>query len=241
MKKLSYNPFGKLTRFEWMLWIVSVLVIGGGFLMASGDFLTLSASLIGVTALILVAKGDTWGQILTCIFALFYAAISWKMRYYGEMFTYVGMTAPIAGAAAVAWLRHPYEGTTEVEVALLSGKKLARIAFLTVSVTAAFYFILAFFGTANLIPSTISVATSFAASALVFYRSPYYGLAYAANDLVLIVLWVLAAMDDPVYVPMVLCFAMFMVNDLYGFINWMQMRKRQKKAPSASEMSADEA
>ena len=234
MKALLYNPFRKLTKFEWSLWILSLIVVGGGSLLSQG-FLTAAASLIGVTALIFVAKGDTWGQILTCVFALLYAVISWEMRYYGEMITYVGMSAPIAAAAVVEWLRHPYEGTTEVEVAALTKKKTALIAFLTIAVTVLFYFILAFFDTANLIPSTVSVATSFAAASLVFCRSPYYGLAYAANDVVLIVLWVLASMEDTTYIPMVLCFAMFFANDMYGFINWTRIRNRQKKPHPGDE------
>lgn len=229
MKALLYNPFRKLTKFEWVLWILSLVVVGGGFLASSGDILTLTASLIGVTALIFVAKGDTWGQILTCVFALLYAVISWEQRYYGEMITYVGMSAPIAAAAVVEWIRHPYTGTTEVEVAALTKKKITLIVVLTAVVTVVVYFILEFFGTANLIPSTVSVTTSFAAASLVFCRSPFYGLAYAANDVVLIVLWVLASVKDLSYVPMVLCFVMFFANDMYGFVNWTRMHRRQKK------------
>ena len=232
MKALWYNPFRGLTRFERGLWILSLIVVGGGSLLTAWDPLNLTASLIGVTALIFVAKGDTWGQILTCVFALLYALISWEQRYYGEMITYVGMSAPIAAAAVVEWIRHPYEGTREVEVASLTGKKIVLISVLAVLVTAAFYFILAYFNTANLIPSTLSVTTSFTAASLVLCRSPYYGLAYGANDLVLIVLWVLASLEDPSYIPMVFCFLMFFANDTYGFINWTRMRRRQKKAPS---------
>lgn len=50
------------------------------------------------------------------------------------------------------------------------------------------YFILRAFNTANIIPGTISVTTSFVAVYLTFRRSPYFALAYAANDVVLIVL-----------------------------------------------------
>ena len=31
------------------------------------------------------------------------------------------------------------------------------------------------------------------------------------------------------YIPMVVNFIMFLVNDIYGFINWNIMQKRQKK------------
>lgn len=50
---------------------------------------------------------------------------------------------------------------------------------------------------------------------------------YAANDLVLIVLWLLAARSDPACLPMVICFCVFLVNDLYGFLRWHQRGKAQ--------------
>ena len=152
-----------------------------------------------------------------------------------ESIAYIQWLRLFAAAAVVEWLRHPYEGTREVEVASLTGKKIALIAVLALAVTAVFYFILAYFDTANLIPSTLSIATSFTAASLVLCRSPYYGLAYAANDVVLIVLWVLVSVKDPAYVPMVLCFVMFFANDLYGFINWTRMRRRQKKPHPCDE------
>ncbi|MBP3854116.1 MAG: nicotinamide mononucleotide transporter [Ruminiclostridium sp.] len=60
--------------------------------------------------------------------------------------------------------------------------------FLTIIVTVVFYFILKHFDTANIIPSTIYVTTSFMAVYLTFRRCPTFALAYAANDIVLIVL-----------------------------------------------------
>ena len=98
---------------------------------------------------------------------------------------------------------------------------------ITVAVTVLFYFILSWFHTANIVPSTISVTTSFLAVYLTFRRSPYFALAYAANDVVLIVLWSLASMVEPEYISIVVCFAAFLVNDVYGYFSWMWMKKRQ--------------
>ena len=78
-----------------------------------------------------------------------------------------------------------------------------------------------------MIPSTLSVTTSFIAVYLTFRRSPYFALAYAANDVVLIVLWILAAAEDISYLAVIICFVAFLGNDLYGFINWKRMEKRQ--------------
>ncbi len=218
-----------LTRFEWALWLTSLAVVAGtALIFRSVDALSLIASLIGVTALIFVAKGHVLGQVLTIVFAVFYGVISWGFRYYGEAFTYLGMTAPMALLALITWLRNPYKDSAEVTVRRLTGKNWLVLILLTVVVTAAFYFILRAMGNAALAISTLSITTSFLASYLTAMRSPYYALAYAANDLVLIALWVIAALVDISSVPMVACFVMFFLNDMYGFINWRRMEHSQQ-------------
>lgn len=224
------NPFKDLSKFELILWSVSIVVVTGSFFVQpSGDILSLIASLIGVTALIFVAKGYVLGQVLTVVFAVFYGIISYYFKYYGEMITYLFMTSPIAILSVVSWMKHPYEKTAEVVVSRMNKKKIMIMLVFAIVVTVLFYFILKFLGTANLLFSTFSITTSFLASYLSYMRSPYYAIAYAGNDIVLIVLWVLASIQDISYLPMVLCFVMFFANDIYGFINWKRMRKRQER------------
>ena len=227
MKKLL-NYF---TKAEIILWVSSVLMIVASFLMSGGDgYLSFIASLIGITALILCAKGNPIAQVLMIIFCLMYTYISYTFSYYGEMLTYACMSLPMAVFSLVSWLRNPYKGKkSEVKVNSIKGKEYIFMGVLTVIVTIAFYFILKAFNTANLIPSTISVTTSFAAAYLTFRRSPYYALWYAANDIVLIVLWTLAAMEDITYVSVIMCFVTFLANDIYGFISWRKMQKRQSE------------
>ena len=225
------KSFRNLSKFELMLWIVSVLTVIISFL-CSSEFqpLTLIASLIGVTALIFVAKGDVLGQILTVVFSVFYAVISYKFRYFGEMITYLGMTAPMAVLAAVEWFKNPY-AEKEVKVAKLTKKRIIIMISGAIISTAVFYFILRYFKNANLIMSTVSITTSFLASYLTFCRSPFYALAYASNDIVLIILWIMATIENPAYLPMIICFVMFFCNDFYGFINWQKMQRKQKNKP----------
>lgn len=211
------------------MWGSSVgLILISFFLFDRVNFMTLAASLIGTTSLIFNAKGNPIGQALMVVFSLLYGVISYTFSYFGEMITYLGMTGPMALFALISWLRNPYKGNhAEVAVNRLENKELALMYVLTALVTVAFYFILDYFDTANMIPSTLSVTTSFVAVYLTFRRSPYFALAYAANDVVLIVLWTLAAVEDISYLSVIICFVMFLVNDLYGFVSWKRMEKRQ--------------
>lgn len=111
----------------------------------------------------------------------------------------------------------------EVKVNEIKEKEWGFAVGLTVAVTVAFYFILRSFDTPNLWLSTVSVTTSFLAVYLTFRRSPFFALAYAANDVVLILLWVLASVEEIGYVSVVVCFVAFLVNDLYGFFSWQKM------------------
>ena len=228
---------------EWLLWLGSLALISLSFaLFDRENILTLAASLVGATSLIFCAKGNPLGQVLMLAFSVLYGIISYTFAYYGEMITYLGMTAPMAVFALVAWLRHPYKGQrAQVAVGRLKRGEWLWMLLAAAAITAAFWFILEAFHTANLVPSTVSVTTSFLAVYLTFRRCPYFALAYAANDVVLIVLWVLATLEDISYLSVVVCFALFLVNDLYGFWNWMRMRRAQRTgAPAARRAEAGE-
>lgn len=228
MIKKLFNYFSAA---EKVLWFSSIGLILLFFIIFDREnYLSLISSLIGVTSLIFAAKGNPTGPTLMIIFSCLYGVISFTFSYYGEMATYLGMTLPMSVISLAAWLKNPHKGNkSEVEVNGIQKREIVFLFFLTAAVTAAFYFILKRLGTANLYPSTFSVTTSFAAAYLTFRRSPYFALVYALNDAVLIVLWILATLKDISYISVTVCFFVFLFNDLYGFINWKRMARRQKE------------
>ena len=219
------------SKSEIVLWSSSVMVIIISFCVFDRiNYMTLCASLIGVTSLIFNAKGNPFGQLLMVVFSLLYGIISYTFSYYGEMITYLGMTMPMAIFALISWLKNPYNGNkAEVKVNSIGKRENVCMWIVTFVVTFLFYLILKCFNTANIIPSTISVTTSFLAVYLTFRRSPYFALAYAANDIVLIILWILASLYDIRYVSVVVCFIAFFANDIYGFVSWRKMKTRQQE------------
>ena len=220
---------GYFSKGEIILWGTSAgLILLSFCIFDRENFLTLGASIVGVTSLIFAAKGNPAGQALMVLFSLMYGVISYSFRYYGEMVTYLGMTAPMSLFSLGSWLKNPYNGNrSQVKINRLNPCEFIFAALLTGAVTAVFYFVLKFFDTPNLCLSTLSVTTSFAAVYLKFRRSAYYALAYAANDVILIILWILAALSDISYLSVIICFFVFLVNDIYGFINWTRLGRQQ--------------
>lgn len=231
MKKIL-NYFSK---FELILLISSyTLIITSFIIFDRSNYLSLVSSLFGVTSLSFIAKGNPVGQIIGIIFSILYGIISFSYAYYGEMITYLFMTGPMEVIALVSWLKHPSKNSkSEVKIGSIKPKEIFLIAILAIIVTTVFYFILKYFDTTNLLISTFSITTSFVAVYLTFRRSPYYALAYAVNDIVLIVLWILATIENITYISVIICFLVFLVNDIYGFINWCRIRKKQNEKPNS--------
>lgn len=196
------------------------IVILSNLLSTDIDVLTLVSACVGITSLIFAAKGNVWAQILMVIFSILYGLISWQFRYWGEMITYIGMTMPMAVWSTITWIKNPSESGQEVAIQKLTRKHVAGIAAAGVIVTAVFYMILKALDTPNILFSTISITTSFLAASLTMLRSSYYALGYASNDIILIVMWALASIENPAYIPVVVNFIIFFFNDMYGFVSW---------------------
>ena len=102
MKKSYFTPA------ERLLWGGSAAMIVLAFCLFDREsWLTLAASLVGVTSLIFCAKGNPFGQALMILFSLIYGVISYSFAYYGEIITYVGMTMPMAVFSLIDWLKNP--------------------------------------------------------------------------------------------------------------------------------------
>ena len=215
------NPFKLFEKRDWVLWITSMVIVGASNIFSPDtNWLTLITTLLGVTTLILEAKGHILCPVIMIVFCLMYAAIAFQYHYWGEMMTFLGMSVPMAAWALVTWLRNPSKREGEVQVRTLSKKSCLAVVLASVPVTAVFGLFLWKLNTPNLAVSTISVTTRFLGAAFTVLRSPLYALGYSLNDIILIVLWILASLTDPKYIPVVVEFMIFLVNDLYGFYSW---------------------
>ncbi|MBD5583506.1 MAG: nicotinamide mononucleotide transporter [Clostridia bacterium] len=232
MKKKLRNPFKNLTKFEWILWTFSLCaIIASFFAVGSTDYANLASSVLGVTALIFSARGDAFGLILMLLFSLVYSFVSFTFKYYGEIIIYLCMQLPCVTVSLISWLKNPTDkGSAEVKIGKFNKKHLAILVPATAVILVSFYFILQAFDTENLWVSTLSVGTSFVALYLMALRLPAYALAFILNDIVLVVLWSLACVQNISYLAVTVCFGIFLINDSYTFICWTKRKATQNKA-----------
>lgn len=225
------NLFKDFEIKEWVLYLVSLIVVVGANLLSDEiDVVNVIASIFGVTMLIFIAKGKVFGQVLAVIFGLLYSISALRISYYSEIITYLGMSVPIAVFSIITWLKNP-SGNNDgaVKIRKFTVKEFLLLMVFALVVTIGFYFILKVLNTPNLVVATISIATSFSASYLMLRRISYYAIAYSLNDIVLIVLWIIASVNNLENLTFVACFFMFLFNDLYAFVRWKLRESEQTK------------
>lgn len=225
----SWNLFEKL-----FLLISLLIIIICFFLGTDKNILSLVTSILGVITVIFGAKGLVWAPVVNLLYNIVYIILSYTQGFYGEVLIYIFMMTPINIAMIISWLKNKSkEDENIVEVNKLNKKEYILLFGFTLVVAFGFYFILKALNTTALFISTISLIDSFIATYLLYRRCSNYALSYIVNDIILIVLWFYAIRNNGIaYLPMVLSFLVFLVNDIYGLISWKKRERKQNEKES---------
>ena len=227
MKKL----FKGWNLFEILFLITSFLTISLCFIfLPNKNWLSYTSSLFGVFAVLLVSKGVVWAPIVNLIYGIFYITTSITQKYYGEAIIYGLVMTPLYIFSIISWLKNrKNENENIVKVNQIKGIEYLYLSIATIFLSIAFYFILKLLNTSELLVSTFSFTSSAFATYLMFRRCSFYAVGFIIDDIVSIVLWSLSVVNMGVgYIPSVLCFCIFLINDVYGFIHWKIEEKNQR-------------
>lgn len=229
--KKIFNYFTITEKFIWLGSFLLITILF--FIFDSSNLLSYISSIVGITALIFMAKANPIAHILFIVFSAFYAYMSFINAYYGEVFDYIILTIPLSIISLISWFKNlnTKNNILETKISSINIKQTVFISILSITVAIIMYFILKYFGTSNLLISTFSVTTNFFAASLSIKRSHYFALAYAFNDIVLIILWSMQLANDFSYIIMVVYFFITLLNDIYIFISWIRLRDKQKSSP----------
>ena len=222
--------FAYFTIFEWCLWGIGIVAITASFfIFSAGDILSYLSSVFGLTSLILMAKGNFVGLIIGVVFTLTYAMFSYTQAYYGEMLIYLCVYLPLKIISIFNWTKNKFgKNVMQVKVGTFRRTECIVCSLLIFALTVPFYFLLKYLNTDNLIISTISLIPSLAATYCMLRRIEYFSLCYVLNDIVMVIVWSIKLSDGFDALPSVIAFSFFILNDLYSFINWKRLKKKQR-------------
>lgn len=240
---MNKNLLKNMPRIELLVWAASSLLILISFLVIKDKSpMVLLTALVGVAALTFVVRGSIMGQLLLIVFSVLYSVVACGEHYYGEMVTFAFMQIPVSMYTVVKWGKEPYKEHSAAVVEMNPLKLLFTFVAAAI-VTLIMFFILKHFNTPQLVVSTLSIAASFIALSLTVLHSPHYSFAFAINDILMIILWVVATVGTHYtphlcYIPLLICLITFLANDIYGVVEWQNMKLQYKKNSQTDEQAA---
>jgi len=220
--------FGQWNIAESIFYVAGLALIITMSICFKASWISAVAGIFGLSCVLFAAKGKiicvflTWGMIV------FYSILSFQNKYYGEVFINLCMMFPMTIIQLVAWIKNLGKDYV-VKVNSITKKEIIIVSIVALIAFVIFYFVLKVLNTSQLIFSTISIVTSVLATYFQSRRSKYGFLSFLFNDSVLCVLWAMATLQDIKNISMLIAVALYVVCDIYGFISWGIMQKRQQK------------
>lgn len=222
--------FEDWNKFELSFLICGLLVSIVSAIIFNGTIInTLYTSLYLITAL-LMSKGKVESYFVGFVSVFFYGIVSYNQGYYGELIITAFLTFPIMIIGIISWLKHQDKDEDTVIISSLSKKEITITLFSQLVLFWIYYFLLKAFNTELLVISSISVVTSVLASYFEARRSELSLFCYIANDLVIILLWLIPITNGQIELISVLVGPiLLLINDIYGSYNWRRLKKQQKE------------
>lgn len=179
---------------------------------------------------VLLAKGKYVCYIIGMISTFFYAFVSYKNAYYGEVIIALLCTLPLMIFGLINWVKHQ-DDTNTVIIKEVSKKELLLLLLSQLILFIGYYYLLKHFNTSNLLVSTFSIVASVIATYLTARRSEYGFIGYIINDAILIVLWCIPVFSGKIELLLdAFGPTLLLINDSYGIYNWKRIKKYQKKS-----------
>ena len=222
--------FSDWNKFEISFLICGLLTSVISAIIFNGTVIdTLYTSLYLITAL-LMSKGKVESYFVGFVSVFFYGIVSYNQGYYGELIITAFLTFPIMIIGIISWIKHQDKEEDTVIISSLSKKEITIVLISQLLLFWIYYFLLKLFNTDLLVVSTISVVTSVLASYFEARRSELSLFCYIANDLVIIILWLIPIINGQTELISVLIGqVLILINDIYGSYNWSILKKKQKE------------
>lgn len=218
MKKLI-NYF---TTFEWALVLGMVLanIITGGF----SDWLGATVSITGVLTVVLVAKGKMANFYFGIVNVALYAVMAYQWQLYGEVMLNALFYLPTQFWGLYLWKKHYDNGADEVVARKLTREQVLKLALASCLAIVVYANILGWIGGATpYLDATSTVLSIFGQLLMLFAFSANWVLWIIVN-VVSVLMWAIPALTgDPGAVSMLLMWTAYLINSVYGYVNWKKL------------------
>lgn len=222
MEKIK-KYFSGWSKFELTWLILSSLIMVVLSIIWGDSTLALISGITGVIGVVLAAKGKVSTYVFATINVAIYAWLTFNNHLYGEFMLNAFYYIPMNFVGFYLWSRHKDEESGDVEGKTLTPKQLV-ILLVTVTVVVLVYWqILSRIGGQLALIDAMSTVFSVVALIMQVARYAEQWLLWIIVNVVSVLMWVLLLGKDPSAVTMVVMWAAYLMNSVYGYINWKKL------------------
>ncbi len=222
------------TLFE-KVWLVVFTAVNIFLFFAWDDTLIgLISSISGMLCVVLVAKGKINNYYFGIIQTATYAYISYGYGLYGEAMLNAAFYFPLQFIGIYFWKKNQIgEGTIGEDVAVkrLNKKQWVWLSIITVASSALYAELLHLIGGQQVRLDSVAVVVSIIAQILMVKRFAEQWALWILVNVLSIALWAITLLktggND---YNMLVMWTAFLINSIYGYINWIRMSKMQGAA-----------
>ena len=220
----------RLNAFDWFLILGTTIVSIVSSLLGEGwDTLGFIVAVTGIVNLVLCAKGNIWNYLFGIIYNAIYVYISWKSRLYADSAIYLLYYLPMQFVGWATWKKNRNAESGAVNAVHLTRRTALLLLAVAAVLIPLFAWILGLPAIGDSQPWLDSVTTvvSILAMYMMVKAIAEQWYIWIVLDAVQVVKWLIATVRGEEHAALMLVmFAFFLANAVYGLIQWNGLAKR---------------
>jgi len=230
MCKQIKNYFEDWNTYEkWWLVLSTIIILGLSYYWKD-NWIGIIASITGIWCVVLVAKGKISNYYFGIVNVIFYAYVAYGWQYYGEVMLNIGYFLPMQFVGLYLWRRNRLkEKKDDVKIKFMTNKQ--RWIWSTISVVGIIGYgiiLQAIGGRSPFIDSTSTVLSVIAMILMAWVYMEQWIL-WIIVDVASITMWIIVMLEGGNDIAVLIMWSAFLVNAVYGLLNWIKLYKTQKK------------
>lgn len=218
----DWNTYEKI----WLGLFTAIII--GLSIFWKDNLIGIIASLTGIWCVVLTAKGKISNYYFGIINVITYAIVAYGWKYYGEVMLNIAYFLPMQFVGIYIWIKNRKQNDKDgVYVKFLNNKQ--RIFWLILSIigVVGYGFVLQGLGGSLSFTDSMSTILSIIAMILMAGRYMEQWILWIVVDVVTIVMWFVVMLQGGNDISILLMWIAYLVNAVYGLINWIKMYKNQ--------------
>ena len=229
------NKALSLNWFDWFL-IIGTTVVSAVSSVVAGNWDTLGfiVAVTGIINLVLCAKGNIWNYAFGIVYNAIYVYISWKSRLYADSAIYLLYYLPMQFIGWFSWKKNQNQESGAVNAVHLTRQTALVLLLVAAVLIPVFAWILSLPAIGDSQPwldATTTVVSILAMYMMVKAIAEQWYI-WIVLDAVQVVKWTIATVRGEEHAALMLVmFAFFLANAVYGLIQWNGLAKQASARP----------